>query len=199
MGVKTIVKKLVITILKPILKLIYFIKYKNIWRIKEELKKQNSPNSMLHFIYEDYFYRYGSWIGYNCDMDGIPCFPHYPIGIFISNNTRIGKNVVIFQHVTIGSDTLRDSDNKGSPVIGDNVYIGCGAKIIGGIKIGDNCRIGANAVVYKDMPPNSVAVQSPTRIIQKEKLDNRFYSLKDNGRWMYYDNGKWVDEHEDRG
>ncbi len=103
-----------------------------------------------------------------------PCFPHGVLGVFISNGAKLGRDCVIFQQVTIGSNTLSDSVGAGAPTLGDRVYIGAGAKIIGNITIGDNCRIGANAVVYQDMPPNSVAVCAPTRIIQKECLDNRY-------------------------
>jgi serine O-acetyltransferase len=134
-----------------------------------------------------------SWIGYNSTFLGIPCFPHGISGIFVSGGSKIGKNAVIFHQVTIGSNTLLKSGKFGSPEIGDNVYIGAGAKIIGNIRIGNNCRIGANAVVYKDLPDNSVAVQSPTRIIQKDKLDNRFFSQVNRNKWVFFNNGKWED------
>ncbi|HHX72203.1 MAG TPA: hypothetical protein GX701_04650, partial [Clostridiales bacterium] len=84
---------------------------------------------------------------------------------------------------------LADSSDQGSPVIGDHVYIGAGAKIIGNVKIGNHCRIGANAVVYKDMPDHSVAVCAPTRIIQKEALDNRFIVIRDNGQAEVFEDG----------
>lgn len=58
--------------------------------------------------------------------------PHGVNGIFISQSASIGKNVVIFQHVTIGANTIKDSKSYGAPTIGNNVYIGAGAKIIGG-------------------------------------------------------------------
>ena len=57
--------------------------------------------------------------------------------------------------------------------------------------IGNNCRIGANAVVYMDMPDNSVAVASPTRLIQKENLDNRFVVANKDGSLRYYEDGKF--------
>lgn len=188
------IKRILFKLIKPFAKVFLFLKYKNIWNIKEELKKQSTPNKMLLTVYEDYFYRYGSWIGYKSEISGIPCFPHSPIGIFISNESKLGKNVVIFQQVTIGSNTLSDSQHQGSPIIGNNVYIGCGAKIIGAVTIGDNCRIGANAVVYKDMPPHSVAVQSPTRIVQKSNLDNRYFSIGNKEKWVYYDDGRWIED-----
>jgi serine O-acetyltransferase len=170
--------------------------YDIIWKIKQLLRNQKSPNKILLRFYERYFFKKGSWIGYRSDFKGLPCFPHGPMGVFISNDAKIGKNAVIFQQVTIGSNQLKDSAKKGSPIIGDNVYIGSGAKIIGAVIIGDNCRIGANTVVYKDLPPNSVAVQSPTRIIQKDNLVNRFYQIK-NSKLLYFCDGKWVKSEKD--
>ena len=93
---------------------------------------------------------------------------------------------------SIGSNTLKDSRYNGCPTIGDNVYIGAGAKIIGKVVIGDNCRIGANAAVTKDMPPHSVATASSTNFIQKNNLDNRFFGGH-NGKLVYYDDGDWIE------
>ncbi len=75
----------------------------------------------------------------------------------------IGKNAKIFQQVTIGynADEL--------PVIGDNVEICCGAKVIGGVHVGNNVVIGANAVVVTDIPDNAVAVGVPAKV-KKEKI-----------------------------
>lgn len=171
----------------------YLIKFRNIWRLKAYLEKQAKPNEYFLSIYDSLLANTGSWIGYNAYFKGMPFFPHGLYGIFISGGAKIGKNVIIFQQVTIGSNTLNDSNNIGSPVIGDNVYIGAGAKIIGNICIGDNCRIGANAVVYKNLPPHSVAVQSPTKIIKKNNLDNRHYSMLD-GKWVFFNDGKWIED-----
>lgn len=74
---------------------------------------------------------------------------------------RIGKNCKIYQQVTIGFD-----HELKAPVIGDNVEVCCGAKVIGGITIGDNVLIGANAVVVKDVPSNCVVAGVPARIIK---------------------------------
>lgn len=109
----------------------------------------------------------GSYIGSGAKFASTPIFPHGVTGIFISSGAVIGKDCVIFHQVTIGSDTLKDSSKKGSPVIGNNVYIGAGAKIIGNVKIGDNCRIGANSVVVKDVPNNTTVVSQPARFIIK--------------------------------
>ena len=104
-------------------------------------------------------------------------FPHGLNGILISQRAVIGKNCIIFQQVTIGSNTLRDTNKAGAPILGDNVYIGAGAKIIGGIKIGNNVRIGANCVVVDDIPDNCTVVMNKPKIVIHDKYkDNKFDS-----------------------
>ena len=179
----------------PVMMVLCLRRYGGIWGLKRHLLQSEAKNDWLLQTYDSYFSKYGSWIGFSSKFEDVPCFPHLYYGIFISGQATIGKNCVIFQQVTIGSNTLNSNNfkSKGSPVIGNNVYIGAGAKIIGNIIIGDNCRIGANAVVYEDMPPNCVAVQAHTRIIQKSALDNRYY-INMNGKWCYYLNGNWIDD-----
>jgi len=104
---------------------------------------------------------------------GIEIFPGTDIGpglyighfgtIIISGGCRIGANCNLSQGVTLG--VKAGGSHPGFPVIGNNVYIGPGAKIIGGITIGDNCVIGANSVVTKDFPPNSVIAGVPAKVI----------------------------------
>jgi serine O-acetyltransferase len=84
----------------------------------------------------------------------------HSIGIVINSNVKAGKNLVIEHGVTIGAEKNR------SPILGDNVFIGAGAKIIGGIKIGSDVKIGANAVVTKDLPDGATAVGVPARIVK---------------------------------
>ncbi len=82
---------------------------------------------------------------------------HYG-GIFVGEDTVIGKNVSISHNVTIGRSG--EGKRRGAPVIGNNVYIAPGANVSGKIRVGDNVRIGANAVVNKDISDNSL-VQVP--------------------------------------
>ena len=105
----------------------------------------------------------------------IDSLSHGMYGIVVSDGAEIGKNAVIFQQVTIGSNTLADSRKQGSPVIGDNVYIGSGAKIIGNIRIGNNVRIGANCIVVEDIEDNSVVVMNKPRIIKKTHSQNNTF------------------------
>lgn len=138
-----------------------------------EKKGDKLKTSFFHNkLYYSYLYRYGAFIGDKTVFKGKPKLPHYLFGIFISNQSQIGENVVIFQQVTIGSNALEHHKKQGAPVIGNNVIIGAGAKIIGNITIGDNCRIGANCVVVKDMEPNTTAVAAATRFIKSEETLN---------------------------
>lgn len=107
--------------------------------------------------------KYGVFLSYNTVFDSSLMLKH-PVGIIIGEGVRIGKNVVIFQNVTIGrSDTFV----KAYPDIGDNVIIYSGAVIVGSVKIGKNCIVGANTVVTKDIPDNSIAVGVPARILKR--------------------------------
>lgn len=80
----------------------------------------------------------------------------------INEKAVIGNNVQIDQYVTIGGRV-----GAGSPVIGNNVRIGAGAKVLGPITVGENSLIGANAVVIKDVPPNVTVVGIPAKIVRK--------------------------------
>ena len=80
-------------------------------------------------------------------------------GITISPSAKIGRNVNISQLVTIG--VSGQGEKAGCPVIGDNVYLAPGAKVFGKISVGNNVKIGANAVVYKDIPDNAIVVLDP--------------------------------------
>jgi serine acetyltransferase len=149
--------------------------YGDIWTLRQKILSEKKHSGFRKKIYMSYFAHYGSWIGLGAQFDSIPIFPHKYYGIFISNSARIGKNVVIFHQVTIGSVSTKGSKNNGAPVIEDDVYIGCGAKIIGNIRIGHHARIGANAIVSKDVPPNSVVITKGTEcIVKDELLDNSF-------------------------
>lgn len=83
--------------------------------------------------------------------------------IVIANCAVIGKNVSIYQGVTIGRKFA--GSRAGVPTIGNRVVIFAGAKIVGDITIGDNAVIGANAVVVEDVPANSVVVGVPAKVV----------------------------------
>lgn len=91
-------------------------------------------------------------------------FHHHGCGCVVHDKTVIGKNCKIFQNTTIGSKFPDGVCEGGAPVIGNNVFIGAGAVILGNIKIGDNAIIGANAVVLRDIPQNAIAIGVPAKI-----------------------------------
>lgn len=117
----------------------------------------------------------GSFIGDPSHFAEWPILPHGCSGIFISSEAMIGKGCVIFQQVTIGSNSLLDSKGLGAPVIGENVYIGAGAKIIGKVRVGNHVRIGANAVVVHDVPDNCTVILRGISIIEREVPPNNTF------------------------
>lgn len=154
--------------------------YGGFWNFRTRKLEAIRGNGILKRWYESYLERFGCYIGRNARFASAPILPHDMFGIFISDMSKIGKNCVIYHQVTIGSNTLNGHIKAGAPTIGNNVYIGAGAKIIGNVTVGDNCRIGANCVVVKDMPPNTTAVCAATRFIESDKiLDNTFVRPKE--------------------
>ncbi len=98
-------------------------------------------------------------------------FIDHGMGVVIGETAVIGDNVLMYQGVTLGGTGL--TKGKRHPTIGNNVVIGAGAKVLGDIRIGDNSYIGSNAVVIKDIPPNSTVVGVPGRITKQDgkKID----------------------------
>jgi len=88
-------------------------------------------------------------------------------GVVIGETAEVGAEVTLFHGVTLGGTSL--SPGKRHPTLGDRVVVGAGAKLLGAIHIGDDCRIGANAVVVKSVPPNSVVVGVPGRPVVRSK------------------------------
>ena len=117
----------------------------------------------------------GAYIPLSVQFSGDAVLPHGISGIFISAGAKIGKDCIIFQQVTIGSNTLPGGKSTGSPVLGDNVFVGAGAKIIGNVKIGNHARIGANCIVTKDVPDNCTVVMEQPRMIMHENVLNNEY------------------------
>lgn len=94
-------------------------------------------------------------------------FIDHGMGVVIGETAEIGDGVTIYHGVTLGGTSLEKG--KRHPTIGDRVVIGAGAKVLGAITIGNDSRIGANAVVVKSVPPNSVVVGVPGQIVQRSR------------------------------
>ena len=103
----------------------------------------------------------GADIPLNCRIGGGLLIPH-PNGIVIHPDAEIGPNCLLFQQVTIGHA------EGGVPRLGGHVDVGAGARLIGPIHIGDHAKIGANAVVTRDVPAGATAIGIPARIVENE-------------------------------
>ncbi|OBI47024.1 serine O-acetyltransferase [Mycobacterium colombiense] len=94
-------------------------------------------------------------------------FIDHATGVVIGETAEVGEDVTLYHGVTLGGSG-RDT-GKRHPTIGDRVTIGAGAKVLGAIKIGDDSRIGANAVVVKEVPSSSVVVGVPGQVISRSR------------------------------
>ena len=96
-------------------------------------------------------------------------FIDHGMGIVIGETTVIGDNVSIYQCVTLGG--TKWEKRKRHPSISDNVVIGAGAKVLGPITVGKNSKIGANSVVTRNVPSNTVVVGIPARVVDNPSGD----------------------------
>ena len=137
---------------------------------------------IAHFFYKIKFYFIARGMSqFSRFMTGIEIHPgarigkrffiDHGMGVVIGETAVIGDGVLLYQGVTLGGTGVEKG--KRHPTIGNNVVIGAGAKVLGNIIVGDNAYIGANAVVIKDIPPNSTVVGVPGRITRQEgkKID----------------------------
>jgi len=113
---------------------------------------------------------------------GSDFFIDHGTGCVIGETTEIGNNVTLFSGVVLGGTNIEPV--KRHPTLGNNIVVGTGAKILGPITIGDNVKVGANSVVVTNVPPNSVVVGVPGRIVTREgekieKIDLRHGDLPD--------------------
>jgi serine O-acetyltransferase len=116
---------------------------------------------MLHHL----TYRLGITIRLSAEIGSGFYLGHFG-GVHIGQKAVIGKNCDIAHEVTLGVAGL--GKKRGYPTLGDNIYVGAGAKIIGAVRIGNNVAIGANCVVTKDIPDNSVVVGVPGKVISQK-------------------------------
>jgi serine O-acetyltransferase len=171
-----------------------------VWRLRAVIVQlPHGPlRRSLTRIHDLCWEEYGAYVGVGAVFASRPSFPHGPFGVFISGGARIGRDCVIFQHATIGSNTLPDSKGRGVPVLGDSCYLGAGATVVGGVVVGNNVRVGAGAVVTDDVPENSVVVCQPPRVIRAaHALTNRHYTGDAEGGWWYLREGRRIREMDD--
>lgn len=94
-------------------------------------------------------------------------FIDHGIGVVIGETAQVGDDVTMYHGVTLGGTNL--ARGKRHPTVGDRVTLGAGAKLLGPIEVGDDSRVGANAVVVKSVPPNSVVVGVPGQVIARSR------------------------------
>lgn len=157
-------------IIKSLTHIIQHYNHNKYWKMRNKLKESKiNKLTKLYYLMRikrmDAFNNASFGTHFNCQADfaNPPHLPHGIRGIFVSHKAVIGYNSIIYQHVTIG-----DGKN-GAPVIGDNCFIGAGAKIIGDIRIGNNVKIGAGCIVSIDIPDNCTVVMDKPRIIVREE------------------------------
>ncbi|MCI9465423.1 MAG: serine acetyltransferase [Lachnospiraceae bacterium] len=140
---------------------------RHFWRLYRMQRKTGEGflHDILTFMMSRCAHRHGGYIGPDTVIKGSLTLPHGLHGIFISRYAKIGENCLIYQNVTIGEV------NRKAPAIGDNCLIGAGAVIIGGVKIGSYVKVGAGAVVSTDIPDGCTVVSQPVRMIG-EKQEN---------------------------
>ena len=156
--------------IKWIWNMINHFDYDKYWEMREYIVTVRGGLKAYYYLYQikkmDSYHNasMGTHISFSCaKIDSRPILPHGLNGIIISNEAHIGKNCTIYHQVTIGGG------NGGSPDVGDNVFIGAGAKIIGPIHIGNNVKIGAGCVVTIDIPDNATVVMNHPRIMISQK------------------------------
>ena len=149
------------------------------WRLYRWQKKIKCgiAHDILTFFMSRCAHWHGGYIGPNALIKGVPSLPHGLHGIFISRYAQVGENCRIYQNVTIGEV------NRQAPVIGDNCLLGAGAVIIGGIRIGNDVKIGAGAVVCEDVPDGCTVVSQPVRILEKRKEEDAGGGGQEKGAW----------------
>jgi len=117
---------------------------------------------LARVILRHYSYKFGMFIPFDTQI-GLGFYIGHCGDIHFNARAQVGRNCNISQGVTLGQ--ANRGRNKGYPIIGDGVYIGPGAKVIGAVHVGNNAAIGANCVVTKDVPDNAVVVGVPGRVI----------------------------------
>ncbi len=147
---------------KKILSWVQHYNHEKYWKRRHYVVTPHKGTTILKLYYLFWIKKIDSYhncsFGTNINMgeniEEPPRLPHGPNGIIVASNSTIGRNCTIYQQVTIGGGK-----------VGNNVLIGSKATILHQAVIGDNCRIGANCVVFDEVPDNATVVLPKPRII----------------------------------
>lgn len=133
-----------------------------VWRMRLRLRIVRVPFSVLYrFLHRYVRNHYGIEVHYTAKIGRRFCIAHQN-GVVIHEHAVIGDDCTIRQGVTLGANAKYEMQG---PTLGNHVDVGAGAMILGKVKVGDNSRIGANAVITMNVPANSLAVAQPARVI----------------------------------
>lgn len=132
------------------------------FRICKVFNRKNLIGMVSYLFYKRYSIKYGFQIPLTVNLGYGIALPHFG-NIVINSNSKIGSNCNILHGVTLGNN--RHGKSMGSPTVGNNVFLGPGSAIIGGISIGDNTLIAANSYVNSDIPKDSIVLGNPCKII----------------------------------
>ncbi|MEY8758552.1 serine acetyltransferase [Chryseobacterium tongliaoense] len=144
-------------------------------RKTQEYKKKSLPGTFWRFVLRHHQIKYGFQIYPETEIGEGFYLGHWG-SLVINPNAKIGINCNIAQGVTIGQQNR--GKNEGFPKIGNEVWIGPNAVIVGGITIGDNVLIGPNSYVNFDVPSNSVVIGNPGKIYSTENATEGYINNK---------------------
>lgn len=142
---------------RPMFRYIFWLRVVN--RLKQNRVLRYTLAIIPYLILRHYQFKYGIHIGTSTPI-GKGLHIEHGDGVYL-NVKSIGENFTVYQGVTLGS-----SPNSGIPTVGNNVTVYMGAKVFGDVVLKDNCVVGANAVVTRDVDENAVVVGIPARRIR---------------------------------
>ncbi len=161
--------------------IMYHYKAERYWKYRDDVIDPKKKNKLLKIWKLWYIKRAdtfnnastGTHMGFGAKFATHPSLPHGLNGIIISHNSVIGKNCTIYHQVTIGEG------RGGAPVIGDDVVLGAGSKVIGHVHIGNHVSIAAGSVIMEDVPDNYVVLPGPLNMREKHAKQTAENSVTD--------------------
>lgn len=141
------------------------------FRLASQYSRKSLRGFIVYFWYKRYSIKYSFQIPISADLGCGIYLPHFGT-IVVNSGSKIGQNCNLLQGVTIGN--TKGGKNEGTPVIGNCVYIGPNAVIVGGVTIGDNVLIAPNTFVNFNVPENSIVIGNPGKIISRQNATENY-------------------------